>query len=78
MRGRGRLVEVEVDHRIIPYADFHMLVIKLGGRVLSREGWWPIAKYKLSIPKKRRKELLEEIKRLKAADTVSRGGQGGS
>jgi len=66
---RGKLAEVEVDHRVISYADFHAIVSRLGGRIISRDGWWPIARYRLSIPKKNYRELIEEIRRMGEAGT---------
>lgn len=52
---------VEVDHRKIPYAEFYKLVGELGGRILSREGAWPLSRYRVALPKKNARELQKII-----------------
>ncbi|RLF06580.1 MAG: hypothetical protein DRK00_01270 [Thermoprotei archaeon] len=59
MRIRGRVVELEVDHRRVTYADFIKLVNELGGRVLFKDGFWPFARYRIALPKRRVRELLK-------------------
>jgi len=63
---RGTLVEVEVDHRKIPYAEFVRVLSELNGRIVSRDGFWPLSRYKILLPKKKARELkrlLEEAQR---------------
>lgn len=56
---RGTLIEVEVDHSKLSYADFVRVVNELGGRVLVKDGYWPLARYKIAIPKRNAGELLK-------------------
>ncbi len=55
---RGTLIEVEVDHSKLSYADFVRVVNELGGRVLVKDGYWPLARYRIAIPKRNAGELL--------------------
>jgi|YelNatPaOPRAMG01_1025707.scaffolds.fasta_scaffold51137_4 hypothetical protein len=68
-RGRGAVIEVEVDHRKVPYANFVKMLGEMGGRVVSRDGFWPLSKYKILLPKKSVREflsLLEDAQRSEA------------
>lgn len=63
---RGIVVEVEVDHRRMTYAEFMRVLTDLNGRIVSREGFWPLSRYKVLIPKKNARaltRLLEEVQR---------------
>lgn len=57
-RTRGTVIEVEVDHSKVPYAQFIRILDELGGRVVSRDGFWPLSKYRVLLPKKNVRELL--------------------
>ncbi|MEM0043094.1 MAG: hypothetical protein QW407_07195 [Thermofilaceae archaeon] len=66
---RGTIVEVEVDHRRIPYAEFVKMLSSFNGKILSRDGFWPLSKYKVLVPRKGARELirlLEEAQRSEA------------
>jgi len=68
-RVRGTLIEVEVDHRKVPYVNFVKMLGEMGGRVVSRDGFWPLSKYKILLPKKSVREflsLLEDAQRSEA------------
>ena len=62
MRIRGKVLEVEVDHRKMAYVDFIQLVNRLGGRVVFKDGWWPVAKYRVVMPRKRARDLLRALR----------------
>lgn len=78
MRARGRVVEVEVDHRRVTYADFVKLISELGGRVLFKDGFWPYARYRVALPKRRVKELLKTLESEEALHSGGAARTGGS
>ncbi len=55
------MIEVEVDHRKVPYVDFVKLLEEVGGRVVSRDGYWPLSKYKVLLPKKNVRAFLSSL-----------------
>ena len=60
------MIEVEVDHRKVPYVDFVKLLEEVGGRVVSRDGFWPLSRYRVLLPKKNVRaflSLLEDAQR---------------
>ncbi len=58
---RGTVVEVEVDHRRVTYVEFVRIVGELNGKIVARDGFWPLARYKVLLPKKNVRELLRTI-----------------
>ena len=65
---KGTLIEVEIDHRKITYAEFVKLVSELSGRIVSRDGFWPLSKYKVLIPKKNARELLRLVQEVQQSE----------
>lgn len=65
---------MEVDHRKLPYANFVRLVGEMGGRVVSRDGFWPLSKYKVLIPKKNAREFLSLIESAQRSEAEAQQG----
>ncbi|RLE86369.1 MAG: hypothetical protein DRJ67_07410 [Thermoprotei archaeon] len=78
MRARGRVIEIEIDHRRVTYADFVKLVSELGGRVLFKDGFWPFARYRVALPKRRVRELLKILESEEALRNEGVARTGGS
>lgn len=55
---KGTIVEVEVDHRKIPYAEFVRILNEFNGKIVSRDGFWPLSRYKVLVPRKGARELI--------------------
>ncbi|MCS7104042.1 MAG: hypothetical protein NZ954_00565 [Thermofilaceae archaeon] len=58
---RGTVVEVVIDHRKLTYAEFIKIINDLGGRVLSRDGFWPQSRYKVVVPRKSVSALIKAV-----------------